>query len=341
MIAITPAKSWTEKRLDEVADIERDIVAPDAIGAGTKYVGLEHINSSGEFLNVRAVANGDLASAKFRFTPEHVLFGKLRPYLRKVARPDFEGVCSTDILPILPRPGTDRGFLFHYLRHPRVIEEATLRCEGANLPRLSPRQLASFPVFMPQKETEQKRIAAILDKADAIRRRRHEAARLTDQLIPSLFYDMFGKWLRMPQAEMARLGKEELADIASGVTKGRQFDGQKTVVVPYIRVANVQDGYLDLTEIKTIEVLPQDVEALRLEHGDVLMTEGGDFDKLGRGGIGSTMFQTASTRTTCSAFVAIAARCCRSFSPITSGQRSPAHTSCGVPRKRLTSRRST
>jgi type I restriction enzyme, S subunit len=49
--------------------------------------------------------------------------------------------------------------------------------------------------------------------------------------------------------------------------------------------ACVQDGYLDLSEIKTIRALPKDVEALRLQPGDVVMTEGGDFDKLGRGAI--------------------------------------------------------
>jgi uncharacterized protein YwgA len=55
--------------------------------------------------------------------------------------------------------------------------------------------------------------------------------------------------------------------------------------VPYLRVANVQDGFLDLSEIKTIEVLPEDVNRYRLEDGDILMTEGGDPDKVGRGAI--------------------------------------------------------
>ncbi len=101
----------------------------------------------------------------------------------------------------------------------------------------------------------------------------------------SLFQDLFVNYLRLPISEMPRLGNPELSDIASGVTKGRRFNGQPTVIVPYIRVANVQDGYLDLNEIKTIEALPSDVEALRLQPGDVLMTEGGDFDKLGRGAL--------------------------------------------------------
>ena len=56
-----------------------------------------------------------------------------------------------------------------------------------------------------------------------------------------------------------------------------------TRVVPYMRVANVQDGFLDLEEVKSIEAHEGDISKLVLKHGDVLMTEGGDFDKLGRG----------------------------------------------------------
>jgi type I restriction enzyme S subunit len=74
-----------------------------------------------------------------------------------------------------------------------------------------------------------------------------------------------------------------VADVRGGVTKGRKLAGRTTISAPYLRVANVQDGYLDLREIKTIEVLPEDLVKFRLESGDVLFTEGGDRDKLGRG----------------------------------------------------------
>jgi len=75
------------------------------------------------------------------------------------------------------------------------------------------------------------------------------------------------------------------ADVVGGVTLGRKLDGKSTVEMPYLRVANVQDGYLDLEEIKTVEVLKSEVERYLLQPGDVVMTEGGDFDKLGRGTI--------------------------------------------------------
>jgi type I restriction enzyme S subunit len=83
--------------------------------------------------------------------------------------------------------------------------------------------------------------------------------------------------------EISRLGN--FADIIGGVTKGRKLEGKKTIELPYLRVANVQDGYLDLKVIKTIQVLPDDLEKYRLLEGDVLYTEGGDKDKLGRGTI--------------------------------------------------------
>jgi type I restriction enzyme S subunit len=75
----------------------------------------------------------------------------------------------------------------------------------------------------------------------------------------------------------------DAAEIVSGVTKGRHLDGKQTVFAPYLRVANVQDGYLNLSEIKEIEVLPTDIAKYRLLGGDILLTEGGDPDKLGRG----------------------------------------------------------
>jgi len=81
--------------------------------------------------------------------------------------------------------------------------------------------------------------------------------------------------------EVARLDK--LADISSGVTKGRKLGSAETVTLPYLSVANVQHGFLDLTEVKSIEVKVDEVERYRLQRDDVVLTEGGDPDKLGRG----------------------------------------------------------
>ena len=76
----------------------------------------------------------------------------------------------------------------------------------------------------------------------------------------------------------------EIADVRTGVAKNKK-ELADPVELPYLRVANVQDGRLDLNEIKTIEIERRQVERYSLAEGDVLMTEGGDFDKLGRGDV--------------------------------------------------------
>ena len=80
-----------------------------------------------------------------------------------------------------------------------------------------------------------------------------------------------------------RLG--EVAEITGGVTKGRKLDPDQTVNVPYLRVANVQDGYVDVSEMKTIDVLPSDTDKYELQAGDLLFAEGGDRDKVGRSAV--------------------------------------------------------
>lgn len=76
-----------------------------------------------------------------------------------------------------------------------------------------------------------------------------------------------------------------LGEVRSGVAKGKDNGNKDTVSLPYLRVANVQDGYVDLTEVSTIEVSASDAGRYLLQKGDVLMNEGGDNDKLGRGAV--------------------------------------------------------
>jgi len=200
--------AWRRMQLGAVARVERSVVDPGRIQSGTKYVGLEHVDDDGKLAAVGNVEAGTLKSTKFRFSDQHVLYGKLRPYLRKVARPHFSGICSTDILPILPGPDLDRDFLFHLLRQPRIVSLAATRSDGVNLPRVSPKTLLSFPVSLPPL-AEQRRIAAMLDKADAIRRKRQESLQLLDGFQRSAFASLAGRanknYQRWPQVTIASL----------------------------------------------------------------------------------------------------------------------------------------
>lgn len=82
---------------------------------------------------------------------------------------------------------------------------------------------------------------------------------------------------------MARL--HEIADIGTGITLGRELGIAYSKEYPYLRVANVQDGHIDTGDIKTIRIFPFEFTRYQLQEGDILLTEGGDFDKLGRGAV--------------------------------------------------------
>ena len=182
---------WPTGALDSIAILDRQSIHPSEAEEATPYLGLEHVDGDGGINCNQTVGSAGLKSNKFQFSDRHVLFGKLRPYLRKIARPRFSGVCSTDIIPILPKDGVSRDYLFYFLRTPDTVNLATNRCSGVNLPRLSPKQLASFRVPLPPL-AEQKRIAGILDAADSLRAKRREALAQLDTFLQSTFLDMFG-----------------------------------------------------------------------------------------------------------------------------------------------------
>lgn len=273
--------SWKTSLLGDVASIERSSIQPEEIKSGTSYVGLEHIEPSG-LLKAKPIDAGILASSKFCFTSGHVLYGKLRPYLAKIACPDFSGICSTDIVPILPGPKLDRRYLFHFLRQPSMVSYATSRAVGVNLPRLSPSVLEQFPLPLPRL-TEQRRIAAILDKAEELRAKRRATVAQLATLSEATFLDLFGDPATNSKGwpDGKRLG--EVADIVSGITKGRIPQRNCLREIPYLAVVNVQDHSLNLSVVKTILATETEIQLLRLICDDLLLTEGGDPDKLGRG----------------------------------------------------------
>ena len=176
---------WPHYTLSTVAVIERKAVKPAEITGKEYYVGLEHVSSDGEFLAVETAGKAGLRSNKFAFTEDHVLYGKLRPYLSKIAAPDFAGICSTDILPIRPGDRLDRRYLLHYLRTPAMLAHATNCAVGINLPRLSPKMLESFTVAMPPL-VEQTRFGGVIDAVEAMRTMHRDGLTALDTLFASL-----------------------------------------------------------------------------------------------------------------------------------------------------------
>lgn len=180
---------------------------------------------------------------------------------------------------IRPKNGsTDLAYLC------RVLENYDVRpfISGTTRGKLTKGQAEKILIPVPPID-EQRRIAAILDKADALRRRRKRTLELIDRAAELIFSEMFGDQVNNPRSKKRteRLGC--LAEIVSGITKGRKVNGSPTRSVPYLAVANVQDKRLNLDVVKTIDATEDEIRRYRLHMNDLLLTEGGDPDKLGRG----------------------------------------------------------
>ena len=261
--------------LGEVATFERTGVAPAGLPAETIYIGLEHIERGGRILGHETVGSAAPASTKFRFTPHHVLFGKLRPNLGKIARPNFAGICSTDIIPIRPGNHLDRGYLAHYLAQPSMIDFAASRATGANLPRLSPTVLATFAIPLPSLD-EQRRIAAILDHTDTLRAKRRQALAHLDSLPQAIFHRMFGD----PDDATAAVPFGDIATLSGGrnlVADDSSADSAYRV----LKISAVTTGQFRPEESKPLpsDYTPPTTHLVR--QGDLLMSRANTAELVG------------------------------------------------------------
>lgn len=277
-------------RLSDLCDLASLPLDP-ALTPEALYIGLEHIESGRLQWSARGLA-GEVQSAKFSFRKNDVLYGKLRPYLDKAVLANRDGVCSTELLVLRPKRETDPRFLAAALHAPNFVQHAVAGTKGVNHPRTSWVHICefSFPDFS---LADQERIADAVWATHALLVAQTEVIRSTETLKTAAMNELFGHGLgseaqketphgRVPD-HWAIMPLEHCATIQTGVTKGRKLDSDDLIEVPYLRVANVQSGFLDLSEIKRIKIRRQELNRYRLQSGDIVLTEGGDLDKLGRG----------------------------------------------------------
>ena len=164
-----------------------------------------------------------------------------------------------------------------------VQKYLTGNSSGSTFKSIKMNQLEKMVFDLPSLEVQED-ITAKLSKAKAICNLRLSELAQLDDLIKARFVEMFGDMLINPKG-LPEQRLDSMADIVSGITKGRKTKTDDLYEVPYMAVSNVKDGYIDWTTVKTIMATAGEIEQYRLKPGDVLMTEGGDPDKLGRGAI--------------------------------------------------------
>ena len=170
-----------------------------------------------------------------------------------------------------------------YLRYYFNYHKPNQLVKDAAYPSISLSDIGNLVVDM-KSESERNEIVSVLRHAESVITLRQKELQKLDELVKARFVEMFGD-MYLNTMEWRELHLETMADIVSGITKGRKIAGKQLTKVPYMAVSNVKDGYIDWSTVKTIEATDQEINQYRLLPDDVLMTEGGDPDKLGRGAI--------------------------------------------------------
>ena len=144
-------EGWGVKRLGEVASQRRSTVKPPDIDPNSPYIALEHMPKRCIALSEWSNANG-LASSKFMFKRQDILFGKLRPYFHKVGVAPLNGLCSTDIVVVLPIPEQWFGFVLGHTSSVAFVDYTDAASTGTRMPRTKWADMALYKVALPSVE---------------------------------------------------------------------------------------------------------------------------------------------------------------------------------------------
>jgi len=182
---------WKEYKLEEIADLVKDKYLPKE-GDTLNYVGLEHIQE--QVLRLNSIGcSDDVISAKFKFKKGDILFGKLRPYFRKVIRPNFDGVCSTDIWVIRAKRGINQEYLFYLFASKGFVDLCNYGEAGTRMPRADWNFMSQTVWNIPVDQSEQRAIASVLssldDKIDLLHRENKTLEAMAETLFRQWFIE--------------------------------------------------------------------------------------------------------------------------------------------------------
>lgn len=249
--------------------------APPGESYNSNFHGLPLIAGAGDFSKNGIQPKKYTTSPSKQSIPGDIILG-IRASIGDKRIADKKYALGRGVASIRPTDQLSPRFLWHWIGH--FSKKLSEKGKGATFKQVNRKDIGELPIHV-LPLSEQLRIADVLDRADELRAKRRRAITLLDDLAQSLFTTMFGDPDKYPVVSLG-----ELAEVTSGITKGRKISSNiATRRVPYLAVLNVQDKYLDLTTVKSIDVTHSELDRYRLRHGDLVLTEGGDPDKLGRG----------------------------------------------------------
>lgn len=245
-------------------------------GGNTPYVGLEHLAQGFPAFAGRG-SESDIKSSKTVFRVGDILFGKLRPYLRKGAQAAFDGICSTDILVFRAEEGCASKFLKYLVHTDEFISHAKSTTTGVQHPRTSWPSLREFKLSLPPL-SEQKKIAHILSTVQRAIETQEGIIQTTTELKKSLIHKIFTQGLRNEPQKQTEMGIiPEGWDAVKLELKAKAFDygtsvkcGYKTEGAPVLRIPNISGGDVDFNDLKFGNPKENEIDKLKLNQGDLL-----------------------------------------------------------------------
>lgn len=269
------AKGWRPVKLEEVSRKRAENVDPNEVDLD-RHVGLEHIEPNTPYPDWEPVDG--LSSMKRRFEAGDILFAKLRPNLEKSAQPDFEGVASTDIFPIVAEQGVNSNFLLYRLSSKPAFDHARRTSVGTRMPRTSWNLFSNFEFDLPPVE-EQRKIANVLYNIDQGIQKTQKIIEQTERTKRGVAQDLFCQSIDGQQTVDTWLGEipatwdivpfEELVDSnRNGLYKSTKAYGEGH---PIAKMGNaLEERILDMSSADRLKLTESEKEKYSLQQGDLI-----------------------------------------------------------------------
>lgn len=275
---------WTPVTFGDVAAEVRSSTKDPAGDGIERVVGLEHIEP--ESIHLRNWASIEDATTFSKvFHEGHVLFGRRRAYLKKAAVARFDGICSGDITVMEAKDALIPDLLPFLVNNDKFFDYAVQHSAGGLSPRAKFKDIANYEFLLPPNE-QQNRLAELLWTADRSYEENQKLACQLERHIQSVFKHTNFSESAALDPHFGRLqSKHPVSKVGEHITQiqyGISESLSEAEGIPVLRMNNLQDGVLDLRNLKYFPASREDLQDVILNKGDVLFNRTNSFDLVGK-----------------------------------------------------------
>jgi type I restriction enzyme, S subunit len=266
-------EDWELKEFGEITEPSNTKISSDQVNTKLPCIELEHVKK--DVGQIEGYSNlKEQKSQKTRFNKGDVLFGKLRPYLRKFYFAEFNGACSTEIWVFDAREGYSNKYLYYLVQRDSFIEAAN-KSTGTHMPRADWNVIKEHPVALPPTLAEQQAIASALSDVDELIRSLDGLIQKKQSIKKGTMQQLLSGKKRLPGFD----GEWDIKELGASIyiQSGYSFKSVKFKDngVPIVRISNIKEGYIDLSDAvfySTDEEIPSDFV---IEKGEALIAMSG------------------------------------------------------------------